>query len=95
MALEITTDGGSTTELYLFRDFPPGAGHTVNITTRFDHLLTEDERTGWTDHGDGDSEPREYPPAMMSVEYWFRAADVGVEAGEESDTAAETMEGQA
>ncbi|UTF56042.1 hypothetical protein [Natronosalvus rutilus] len=70
MATHLTTDSGADVTIYRFRDFL-GAGTAALITTRFDHLLTEAERTGWTGYGDGDNDAIEYPPAVMSWEDHF------------------------
>lgn len=70
MATDLTTGSGADVRIYRFRDFL-GAGTAAIITTRFDHLLTDEEREGWTAYGDGDNPPREYPPAAMSWEDHF------------------------
>lgn len=70
MSVTLTTDSGADVTIYRFRDFL-GAGSAALILTRFDHLLTEEEREGWTAYGDGDNPPREYPPAAMSLEDHF------------------------
>ena len=70
MVIELETDAGATVRIYRFRDFP-GAGRAALISTRFDHVLTDEERKGWMSYGDGDNPPREYPPAAMSDEDHF------------------------
>ena len=70
MVTELTTDSGATVRLYRFRDFL-GAGTAALILTRYDHLLTDEEKEAWTAYGEGDNPPREYPPAAMSTEDHF------------------------
>lgn len=69
MSVELETDAGATVRIYRFRDFL-GAGTAALVTTRFDHLLTDEEKQGWRPNGEGD-EPYEYPPAAMSDEAYF------------------------
>ena len=70
MVVELETDAGATVRIYRFRDFL-GAGSAALISTRFDHVLTDGEREGWTAYGDGYNPPREYPPGAMSDEEHF------------------------
>lgn len=70
MATDLTTDSGADVRIYRFQDFMK-AGAAALITTRFDHLLTDEERKGWTEYGDGNNPPREYPLACMSWEDHF------------------------
>jgi len=69
MSVELETDAGATVRIYRFRDFL-GAGSAALITTRFDHLLTDEEKEGWRPNGAAD-EPYEYAPAAMSWEDHF------------------------
>lgn len=69
MVTELETATGATVRIYRFQDFL-GAGSAAIISTRYDHLIPEEERTGWRPNGASD-EPYEYPPAAMSDEQHF------------------------
>lgn len=70
MVVDLETDSGAKVSIYRFTDFPADAT-TALVITHFDHLLTDEERTGWTGYGEGGNDPIEYPPAMMAVNDWF------------------------
>jgi len=69
MVTELETETGATVRIYRFQDFL-GAGSGALILTRYDHLLTDEEKEGWRPNGEP-SEPHEYPPAAMSDEQHF------------------------
>lgn len=69
MSVTLERDDSADVTIYRFRDFL-GAGSAALVITRLDHLLTEEERTGWRPNGASD-EPYEYPPAAMSDERYF------------------------
>jgi hypothetical protein len=69
MSEQITTESGADVRIYRFRDFL-GAGSAAKILTEFSHVLTDEDRTGFTGYGD-DMDEHEYPPAAMAIEMDF------------------------